>query len=185
MKGHETFGRGNRRQLHHTGSPAEVAGTADTGMTTILRCLLSSPDQDFNGQFRSVGVKPLRSGLKIRTESGYLCVTAGRRIAGDSPQPFELPLLKILRQSELPADLILPCCDPSMEDRPEGECQYAGHPSAALRSERFERIQAPIFIRATFRSLRISKTRPAQSLNIQRRIFHRRGSLKIYRADQV
>jgi VWFA-related protein len=88
-------------------------------MTTYYVASYRPPIKDFNGQFRSVGVKPLRSGLKIRTESGYLALPPPA-IAGDSPQPFELPLLKILRQSELPADLTFRAAILHMEDRPEG-----------------------------------------------------------------
>jgi VWFA-related protein len=88
-------------------------------MTTYYVASYHSPVKEFDGQFRSVGVKPLRSGLKIRSKSGYLALPPPA-VAGNSQQPFELPLLKILSQSPLPTDLTFRTAILRMEDRPEG-----------------------------------------------------------------
>ena len=88
-------------------------------MTTYYVASYRPPIKEFNGQFRSIGVKALRSGLKIRSETGYLALPPPA-IAGNSQQPFELPLLKILSQSELPTDLTFRAAILRMEDRPEG-----------------------------------------------------------------
>jgi VWFA-related protein len=88
-------------------------------MTTYYVASYRPPIKEFDGQFRSVGVKPLRSGLKIRSKSGYLALPPPA-VAGNSQQPFELPLLKILSQSLLPTDLTFRAAILRMEDRPEG-----------------------------------------------------------------
>jgi VWFA-related protein len=88
-------------------------------MTTYYVASYRPPIKEFNGQFRSIGVKALRSGIKIRSETGYLALPPPA-IAGNSQQPFELPLLKILSQSKLPADLAFRAAILRMEDRPEG-----------------------------------------------------------------
>jgi len=75
--------------------------------------------QEYDGKFHSVAVKPLRAGLKLRSQEGYLAVplSAGE---GANPQPFELPLLKILSEPQLPADLSFRAGILAMGDTPEG-----------------------------------------------------------------
>jgi VWFA-related protein len=88
-------------------------------MTTYYVASYHPPSMEFDGQFRPIGVKPLRSGLKIRSKSGYLALPPPA-VAGNSQQPFELPLLMILSQSLLPADLTFRAAILRMEVRPEG-----------------------------------------------------------------
>jgi VWFA-related protein len=78
-----------------------------------------SPIKEYDGKFHSVAVKPLRAGLKLRSQEGYIAVplSAGE---GANPQPFELPLLKILSEPQLPADLSFRAGILAMGDTPEG-----------------------------------------------------------------
>jgi VWFA-related protein len=88
-------------------------------MTTYYEASYRFPIKEYDGKFHSVAVKSLRHGLKIRYQTGYLAMPP-QAVAGDIPQPFELPLLKILMESFLPTDLIFRAAILRMEDRPEG-----------------------------------------------------------------
>ena len=73
-------------------------------MTTYYVASYVPPIKEFDGKFRPIVVKPLRGGLKIRSQSGYLALPP--QTGSDAPpQPFELPLLKILGETQLPADV--------------------------------------------------------------------------------
>ena len=71
-------------------------------MTTYYEASYIPPIQEFDGKFRSVAVQPLRKGLKIHSKAGYFAVAPD---TGSAIRPFEAPLLKILSESQLPADL--------------------------------------------------------------------------------
>ena len=73
-------------------------------MTVYYEASYSPKIDEYDGAFRAITIKPLRAGLKIRSQSGYLALPAGS-VIGSTPQPFELPLLKILSQTQLPTDL--------------------------------------------------------------------------------
>jgi hypothetical protein len=66
-------------------------------MTAYYVATYRPPIKEYDGKFRSIGVKSLRAGLKIRSETDYLALPP-RTGADSAPQPFELPLLKILSQ---------------------------------------------------------------------------------------
>ena len=64
-----------------------------------------APDlKDYDGQFHSIDIRPLRAGVTIRARAGYFALAPG---AGGSfgVRPFEAPLLKILSDSPLPVDV--------------------------------------------------------------------------------
>lgn len=69
-------------------------------LTTYYEASYVPPALDYNGEFRPVTVKTPRSGLKIQARAGYYAVppTAGTR-------PFEVPLIKLLSEPQLPGDL--------------------------------------------------------------------------------
>jgi VWFA-related protein len=71
-------------------------------MTTYYEASYVPPSQEYDGKFRPVAVKPVRKGLKIHTKAGYFATAPD---SGSIIRPFEAPLLKILSESELPADL--------------------------------------------------------------------------------
>ena len=81
-------------------------------MTTYYQASYVPPNMEYDGSFRSIGVKPLRAGLKIRCSNRIPGVACGFA-AGTEAQPFEAPLLKILTQTQLPADVPSPCLDPA------------------------------------------------------------------------
>jgi len=88
-------------------------------MTTYYVASYVPPIKEYDGKFRSVAVKPLRAGLKIRSQTGYLALPP-RAGADSPPQPFELPLLKILGEPQLPADVTFRAAILRMGDQPEG-----------------------------------------------------------------
>lgn len=88
-------------------------------MTTYYEASYVPPNMDYDGSFRSIGIKPLRSGLQVRSQTGYLALPAGFAI-GTAPQPFEVPLLKILTGTELPADVPFHASILRMGNLPEG-----------------------------------------------------------------
>ena len=71
-------------------------------MTTYYEATYVPPIQDYDGKFRTIGVRPLRKDLNIQTRTGYYALPPG---ADGSIQPFEAPLLKALSAPQLPADL--------------------------------------------------------------------------------
>jgi VWFA-related protein len=88
-------------------------------LTTYYEASYPSPPTEFDGKFHTIAVKPLRAGLTIRTQTGYFALPP--RAASDAaPEPFELPLLKILSEAQLPADLAFHATVLRMGDRPEG-----------------------------------------------------------------
>jgi len=57
-----------------------------------------------DGSFHSTVFKTSRRGLKMRTRTGYLALPPGAATS-HPPQPFELPLVALLKRKELPSDL--------------------------------------------------------------------------------
>jgi VWFA-related protein len=89
-------------------------------MTTYYVATYDPQIKEYDGKFRPVAVKPLRAGLKIRTESGYMAVPPHSG-AEARPQPFEMPLLKILAQTPLPAGVLFHAVILNLGDQPEGK----------------------------------------------------------------
>lgn len=71
-------------------------------MTTYYEASYVPANLDFDGQFRPIAVKPVREGLKIRARSGYFAVPPD---TGTVVQPFEAPMMKVLAQGQLPAEI--------------------------------------------------------------------------------
>jgi VWFA-related protein len=57
-----------------------------------------------DGSFHTVRFRTSRRELKIHAQPGYLAMPANAA-SGNPPQPFEVPLMGLLRRSELPHDL--------------------------------------------------------------------------------
>jgi VWFA-related protein len=74
------------------------------GLTTYYEASYVPPSGDQDGSFHATVVKPLRSGLKVSTRTGYLALPPNAGIT-EAPQPFELPLMALLKRTELPGDL--------------------------------------------------------------------------------
>ncbi len=69
-------------------------------LTTYYEASYVPPALDYNGEFHPVTVKTRETGLKVQARAGYYAVppTAGTR-------PFEVPLIKLLSETQLPTDL--------------------------------------------------------------------------------
>jgi VWFA-related protein len=71
-------------------------------MTTYYEASYTPPIQEFDGRFRPVAIKPVRKGIQCRSRAGYFALPSGSSTA---TRPFEAPLLKILAEPQLPADI--------------------------------------------------------------------------------
>ena len=71
-------------------------------LTTYYEATYVPPGQEYDGNFRPVGVTSLRKGINIRSSVGYFAMPAEARTG---IRPFELPLLKLLADPKLPTDL--------------------------------------------------------------------------------
>jgi VWFA-related protein len=71
-------------------------------LTTYYQLTYAAPVQDYDGKYRAISVRPLRAGLSIRHKEGYFSVPQGDE---GVIQPFEAPLLKMLEEPQLPAEL--------------------------------------------------------------------------------
>jgi VWFA-related protein len=101
-------------------------------MSTYYVATYVPPIKEYDGKFRPIAIKPLRAKLKIRSQSGYLALAP--QSGGDAaPQPYEVPLLKILGQEKLPTDVAFRAAILSTAATLEGEIstlaievQYSG-----------------------------------------------------------
>ena len=71
-------------------------------LATYYEATYVPPFKEYDGKFRTISVKPLRSGLNIQTKTGYFALAAG---SNADIQPFEAPLQKAFNAPELPRDL--------------------------------------------------------------------------------
>jgi VWFA-related protein len=69
-------------------------------LTTYYEASYVPPSLDYDGKFRPVTVEALRSGLKMRSRPGYFAVPPAGRM-----RPFEIPLMKLFSEPQLPTDL--------------------------------------------------------------------------------
>lgn len=88
-------------------------------LTTYYEASYVPPIREYDGKFRAIGVKVLRKGLQIHSQTGYVALPAGFAV-GAAPQPFEIPLLKILTETQLPKDLPFRAGILHMGNLPEG-----------------------------------------------------------------
>jgi VWFA-related protein len=61
--------------------------------------------KDYDGQFHSLDIEPLRGGVTVRSRAGYFALPPDAAGAM-GVRPFETPMLKILRDATLPADVL-------------------------------------------------------------------------------
>ena len=100
-------------------------------MTTYYEASYVPAIEEYDGSFRAIAVKPLRAGLTIRTQAGYLALPAR---ADATLQPFELPLVKILSDPKLPTDVNFRTSILHMEDVPEGSVNSLSCRNPTLKS---------------------------------------------------
>ena len=92
-------------------------------LTTYYQASYVPPFTDYDGKFRTIHVKPLRTGLEIQTKTGYFAL-AGNAESGI--QPFEAPLLKALAAPELPTGLKFHAAVLRFGDLPDGNTSTVG-----------------------------------------------------------
>ena len=71
-------------------------------MTTYYQASYVPPIKEYDGSFRTIAAKPVRAGLEIKTKTGYVALAPG---AEAGIRPFEVPLLKLLNEPQLPTDV--------------------------------------------------------------------------------
>jgi len=87
-------------------------------MTNYYEASYVAPIQEYDGRFRPVVVTPVRKGLKIKSRLGYFALPPSSTSVGI--QPFEAPLMKILSDPQLPADLKFRSAILKLGDLPDG-----------------------------------------------------------------
>jgi len=88
-------------------------------MTTYYEASFLPKSEEYDGKLHPLAVKPLRTGLRIRTQTGYIALPPSTA-DGSTLQPFELPLLKLLKESPLPSQLVFHAAVLDMGDSEEG-----------------------------------------------------------------
>lgn len=86
-------------------------------MTTYYEASYIPPIKDYDGSFRTITAKTVRAGLNVKTKSGYFAVAPG---AENGIRPFEVPLMKVLSQTELPSDVMFQAMVVRSGDLPDG-----------------------------------------------------------------
>jgi VWFA-related protein len=74
------------------------------GLTTYYEASFVPPSHVEDGSFHATAFKTSRHGLRMRARSGYLALPPSVGIT-TPPQPFELPLMALLKRTELPRDV--------------------------------------------------------------------------------
>lgn len=111
-------------------------------LSTYYQATYVPPFKDYDGAFRTIGVKPLRVGLNVRTKTGYFALAPG---AEAGIRPFELPLLKILAEPQLPGGLKFHAAILRFGDLPDGNTNTLAVevPLNELETKRDVRTHAP------------------------------------------
>jgi VWFA-related protein len=86
-------------------------------MTTYYEAFYIPPIKEYDGSFRTITAKSVRAGLNVKTKSGYFAVAPG---AENGIRPFEVPLMKVLSQTELPSDVMFHAVVVRSGDLPDG-----------------------------------------------------------------
>jgi VWFA-related protein len=86
-------------------------------MTTYYEASYVPPMREYDGKFRPVAVKAVRTGLKVRSRAGYFALPPS---PGSGMRPFEAPLMKVLSESQLPTDLKFRSAVLRLGDLPDG-----------------------------------------------------------------
>lgn len=86
-------------------------------MSAYYEAAYVSPVENFDGQFRTIAVKPQRAGLKIKSRSGYFALPPSH---AEAIRAFEAPLFKTLDETQLPSDVDLHVRMLHLGDMPSG-----------------------------------------------------------------
>jgi VWFA-related protein len=74
------------------------------GLTTYYEASFVPASDVEDGSFHATAFKTTRRGLRMRAQTGYLALPPSAGIT-ETPQPFELPLMALLKQASPPSDL--------------------------------------------------------------------------------
>ncbi len=86
-------------------------------MTTYYEASYVPPIKDYDGSFRTITAKSVRAGLNVKTKTRYFALAPG---AEAGIRPFEVPLMKVLSQPELPNDIMFHAAVLRSGDLPDG-----------------------------------------------------------------
>ncbi len=86
-------------------------------MTTYYEASYIPPIQEYDGSLRTISAKPMRAGLNVKTKTGYFALAPG---AEGGIRPFEVPLMKVLSQPQLPTDVKFQTAILKFGDLPDG-----------------------------------------------------------------
>ena len=70
-------------------------------MTTYYQASYVPPFKEYDGTFRAIAIKSTRPGIKIHSRSGYFALPSD---AESGIRPFEVPLLNLFAQAQLPTE---------------------------------------------------------------------------------
>lgn len=100
--------------LNNTRKPIERMAQ---DLTTYYQATYVPPFRDYDGKFRKVEVNSIRPGVTVKTRAGYLALPPNMETA---VHPFELPLLKVLAEPQLPSALAFRADVLRFGDLPDG-----------------------------------------------------------------
>jgi VWFA-related protein len=90
--------------LNGSGSMSEPVKDIARNLTTYYEATFVPDSGVEDGSFHTTAFKTSRRGIRMRARTGYLALPPSAGIS-DPPQPFELPLMALLKQTELPGDV--------------------------------------------------------------------------------
>ncbi len=86
-------------------------------ITTYYEATYVSPVKEYDGSFHTIAIKSTRPGIQIHTRSGYFALPPG---AESGIRPFEVPLLNLFAQAQLPSDFNFKASILCFGDTPNG-----------------------------------------------------------------
>ncbi len=86
-------------------------------LSTYYQATYLPPIKEYDGSFRTIAVKPLRTNLRVQSKTGYYAVAPG--VEG-GVRPFEVPLVKLLKETQLPNDFPFKAKVLKFGDMPDG-----------------------------------------------------------------
>lgn len=89
------------------------------GLTTYYEASFVPASTIEDGSFHTTAFKTTRKGLRMRAQTGYLALPPSAGI-NETPQPFELPLMALLKRPQLPAEVDYRAAVLAMGNQDEG-----------------------------------------------------------------
>lgn len=86
-------------------------------ITTYYQASYISPIKEYDGTFHTIAIKSTRPGIQVHTRSGYFAVPPG---AESGIRPFEVPLLNLFVQPQLPTEFSYKASILRFGDTPNG-----------------------------------------------------------------